>query len=445
VLTFFYRAAWTAARAAAPLLARGEGKLARGARGRLAAVRTLAGWAALHRDTSRPLIWFHAASVGEGRQAEVVVRRLRTAHPEWQIAWTHSSASAERLAASLPVDVACYVPPDSVADVGAALGALRPSALVFSATDLWPELVRQAAARGVRLGVISATLAPTSSRRGPLARALLRDAYAALDAVGAIDEADARGLAALGVRAERIVVTGDTRHDAAVARALATDREAPALRALRRAAARAPLLIAGSTWPADEQVLLPALARVRASHPLGVVIAPHEPTEEALEKLERLLGVRGQEAGGRVVRLSALETAEATSPHSPLPAPDWDFCLVDRVGILADLYAAGSVAFVGGGFHGAGLHSVIEPAALGLPVLFGPEWRSSRDARLLQERGGGASVADGAALAAALERWLSDDAARAAASAAARAVVGAGLGAAERSAKLVENLLKAES
>ena len=442
MLTFLYRTAWTAARLAARL-ARGDGKLARGMRGRLASVATLRGWASTHRDTSRPLIWFHAASVGEGRQAEVVLRRLRTAHPDWQIAWTHSSASAERLAASLPADIACYVPPDTPGEAGAALDALRPSALVFSATDLWPELARQAASRRVRLGLISATLAPTSSRRRPLARALLRDAYAALDAVGAIDEADARGLAALGVRADRIAVTGDTRHDAAVARVRAIDRAAPALRALHSAAARAPLLVAGSTWPADEQVLLPAIARVRERRPVGVVIAPHEPTEAALEALERRLpGVRGQGSGVRVVRLSTLEADESGRSDSRLPAPDWDFCLVDRTGILADLYAEARIAFVGGGFHGAGLHSVIEPAALALPALFGPRWHSSRDARLLLDQGGGVSVADSAALAAALDRWLGDESARAAAGAAARAVVE--LGAAERSVSLVEKLLKAE-
>jgi len=439
VWTFLYRTAWAAARLAAPLGSWGDGKLARAVRGRMASVATLKRWASLHRDTSRPLIWFHAASVGEGRQAEVVLRRLRASHPAWQIAWTHSSASAEKLAASLPVDVAAYIPPDTPTDSGAALDALRPDALVFSATDLWPELVRQAAARGARVGMISATLAPTSSRRGPLARALLREAWEALDAVGAIDDADAAALAALGVRPDRITVTGDTRHDAAVARVATIDREAPALRALRRAGA--PILVAGSTWPADERELLTALDEARRQHPIAVVIAPHEPSEQALEALEKRAGSR--EPRARVVRLSALEAQLAGTAPGSRP-DDWSICLVDRVGILADLYALAHVAFVGGGFHGAGLHSVIEPAALGVPVLFGPQWRSSRDARLLLEAGGGRTVSGAAALAAQWTGWLGDNAARAAAGAAARAVVDRGVGAAERSAGLVEGLLKAE-
>ena len=170
--TLLYRAAWTVARAASPLLASGDGKLARGVRGRRDAALGIAAWAR-NRDTSRPLIWFHAASVGEGRQAEAVLVRLRRARPDCQIMFTHSSASAEAMARAIPADYAGYVPADSLTDTALALDAARPSALVFSATDLWPELVRQAHRRRVPLALISATLAPTSSRRGPLARSLL--------------------------------------------------------------------------------------------------------------------------------------------------------------------------------------------------------------------------------------------------------------------------------
>lgn len=438
---FLYRAAWAAARLAAPLAASGESKRARTVRGRLRASLNLVQWASRHRDTSRPLVWFHAASVGEGRQAEAVLVRLRAARPDWQVAWTFSSASAESLAASVPADITGYLPADTSADTGAALDALRPSALIFSATDLWPELVRQTAARGVRLGLISAALAPTSSRRRPLARALLHDAYQALDAVGAVDRADAEGLAQLGVPRDRITATGDTRHDSAASRVAAMDRNQPALRALRHAGTRAPLLVAGSTWPADEGVLLPALASLQHHRPVHLVIAPHEPGPAQLADLEQRLA--GQLPGAALVRLSVLEHLWSGAGASPAP-PDtpWTVCVVDRVGMLAELYSAATLAFVGGGFHAAGLHSVIEPAALGVPVLFGPAWRSSRDAGLLLERGGALSAADSGALAAAVHHLLEDDTARTAAGAAARAVVETGLGAADRSLELVVRLVE---
>jgi 3-deoxy-D-manno-octulosonic-acid transferase len=429
VWRFLYRALWVLARGLAPALARGDGKLARAARGRLGAGSVLESWAG--RDPSRPLVWFHAASVGEGRQAEAVLRILRTRRPRWQIAYTFSSSSAERFAAGLGADFSWYLPPDTRRDVGAALAALRPTALVFSATDVWPELVRAARERGVRLGMISAALSPASSRRGALARAFLGEAYAGLDLVGATDEADAERLVALGVRPAAIRVTGDSRHDSAASRAAATDRSSPTLTALGRSGAW--ILVAGSTWPADERQLLPAVAgarRVGAS--LRMVIAPHEPTAEHLAELERRLS--STSPTGRTVRLSALERGEV--------GDDWDACIVDRIGILADLYAIAAVAYVGGGFHRAGLHAVIEPAAHGVPVLFGARWRGSRDARLLIEAGAARDARDAVELEDAIAHWWRDETARAAAGAAARAVVDRGKGAAERSADLVIELLE---
>jgi 3-deoxy-D-manno-octulosonic-acid transferase len=461
VWRFLYRVAWTLARPLAAVLAlahraasgsgRGAGKLARSLAGRRNAVPVIRAWASRHRVTARPLVWFHAASVGEGRQAEAVIVRLRAARPAWQLAYTFASSSAERLAGALPVDFAGYVPMDLPGDCGAALDLLTPAALVFSATDVWPELVRQADRRGVPVALISATLAPTSSRRGAAARALLGEAYAALARVGAIADADARAIEALGARAERVTVTGDTRHDAAAARAAAVNRNSPALRAIR-ADGPTPVIVAGSTWPDDERALLPALTEVRRRTPLRLVIAPHEPTPAYLAALERRIANALGEVSVR--RLSALETGLAEPGASRDAGPEgavnrqqstvnWSVCVVDRVGVLAELYAAARVAFVGGGFHAAGLHAVIEPAALGVPLVFGPRWRSSRDAGLLLEAGAAAAAPDATALAGIIAEWLTNESARAAAGAAARAVVERGLGAAERSLGLVLELVEA--
>jgi 3-deoxy-D-manno-octulosonic-acid transferase len=450
VFAFLYRLTWRLARPLAAPLSHTGGKLGRALRGRRGAVAVLAAWARRSRDVARPLVWFHAASVGEGRQAEAVLLRLRAARPSWQLVYTFSSPSAERWAASLPVDCAGYVPFDTAADVGAALDAVRPTAMVFSATDIWPELVRQAAARRVALGVISATMAPTSSRRGPAARRFLAAAYGALDRVGAIDEADAIALERVGVPRARIAITGDTRHDAAHARIAAVGPDATHLRALTADGRdQRPVVVAGSTWPSDERVLMPAL---RAAHREGarfrLVIAPHEPTEHHLQALEAKLDYC-MPPGMRRVRLSSLLATGNVEPLPPgslaagnLPSGNWDVVVVDRVGVLADLYAVASVAYVGGGFHGSGLHSVIEPAAAGVPVLFGPTWRGSRDARLLLEAGAAVTARDRTELSAALARWLQNETARATAAAAARAVVERGQGAADRSLQLVIELVE---
>src|SRR5690606_37940799 len=183
--------------------------------------------------------------------------------------------------------------------------------------------------------------------------------------------------------------------------------------------------VAGSTWPADEAVLLAAWLALRRAVPTArLVIAPHEPTEAHLAPIERW-------AAGAGLRLARLATADADS----------DVVLVDRVGVLGELYALADAAYVGGGFHAAGLHSVLEPAAYGAPVLFGPRWQASRDAGLLQRCHGGAVVADSEGRARQRTRLLGAPDARSEVGGRARSMVESGLGAAERSYELVQDLL----
>lgn len=400
----------------------GESKLVRSLRDRREARAALVGWGTRHRDPARPLLWVHAPSVGEGLMAEPVLRALRAAHPSWQIVYTYFSPSAARFATRLPVEYAGPLPFDSTRAAEALLDALRPTALVVSKLDLWPRLTERAQARGVRLGMISATLSEGSGRSGALASALLREAYAALDAVGAVDPADADRLVALGVHRERVTVTGDTRYDQCAARTAATDRRSALLAPL---VSDRPTVVAGSTWPSDEGVLGAAWRAVRAEVPRArLIIAPHEPTEGHLAPIERWAA----EAGLRCARLASASA-------------DDDVVLVDRVGVLHELYALAHAAYVGGGFHAAGLHSVIEPASFGVPVVFGPQHRRSRDAGRLLEARGAEGVTDAESLARALRILLTEPDTRERAGAAALGVVTEGLGAAQASVALVEGLI----
>lgn len=383
-------------------------------------------FAAFVRDRARPLLWMHAPSVGEGLQARPILElfRARPSTPEPQLAYTYFSPSAARFASALDVDFRDVLPFDSTGDARAALDALAPTALVFSKLDVWPTLARQAARRGVRLGLVSATLSPGSSRTGRVARALLRDAYSHLDQVGAISADDASRLIALGVPASRVTVTGDTRFDQVWERAAAADHSASLLAPLRSDRVT---LVAGSTWPADEGPLFAAWERLRARHPaLRLIIAPHEPTRTHIAPIERWC---------MAAALLCARLGEETES-------DADVIVVDRVGVLGDLYAIADVAFVGGGFHAAGLHSVLEPAAFGVPIVFGPRHANSRDARLLLDADGAVSASSAAQLESSLSIWFSDGLARRQAGDAARAVVHAGLGAAERSFQLVSSLLR---
>jgi 3-deoxy-D-manno-octulosonic-acid transferase len=423
LLAAAYEVAARLALVAADIAPSGQSKLIRTLRARRGLARRYRAWATAHRDRMRPLLWMHAPSVGEGLQARPVLDRLRETRPTLQLAYTHFSPSAEAFAARLSVDFRDYLPFDASSATRAALEALQPTALVFSKVDVWPTLTREAHARGVRLGLISATLAARSSRRTGIAGAMLRDAYACLDAVGAIDADDAERLTELGVRPEVIEVTGDTRYDQVWARAVGVDRSSALLSPLH---SPRPTFVAGSTWPADERVLMPAWTSVRRELPQArLIIAPHEPTAAHLIRIERW----AEES-----RLTHARLATANAGRA-------DVVVVDRMGVLGDLYALAAVAFVGGGFHAAGLHSVIEPAAFGAPVIFGPRWRMSRDATMLLEARGAAAVADAGALATRLREWLTSRDAQRLAGDHARDVVRMGIGAADRTVALVARLL----
>jgi len=419
-----YRALAQLARGAAVVAPNSDSKFLRALRARRGIRSRYRAWGSSGRERSRPLLWMHAPSVGEGLQARPVLELARQRRPEMQLAYTYFSPSATAFARSLDVDFRDFLPFDTPGDARVALEALKPTALVFSKLDVWPVITHEARARGVRLGLVSATLSRDSSRRSRTASALLHDAYAALEAVGAIDDADADRLVQLGVRPQVIVITGDTRYDQVWRRAQQVDRASPMLTRLRNAR---PTIVAGSTWPADEAVLLPAFDSLRRSDvDARLIIAPHEPT---LDHVARLV---------ESAKRSGLVVARLNDPN----AGDADVVVIDQVGILGELYALADIAYVGGGFHSAGLHSVLEPAAFGTPVVFGPRHTESRDAGLLAQRGGGVSVSNEPDMCRRLRLWSSDTAARRGAGDSARALVRSGVGAADRSYELIDKLLR---
>ena len=423
-----YRIAVAAARAAAPLLERSDSKLGRGMVGRRGAHDVLQGWAEGGRDPARPLAWFHAPSVGEGLQARAVMEALRKVAPGLQVAYTYFSPSAEGLGRRFGADVAGYLPWDQARLLGPVLDALRPDILVFTKTEIWPVLADEAARRSVPVVLAAATVPPGAGRRRWPARALLRETWRALSAAYACSPEDAEGLAVLGVRPERIEVTGDPGIDSATERAEAADPEASHLAPFR--AHPAPTVVAGSTWPSDEDVLLPALRVVRKEVPgLRVILAPHEPTED---RVGALIG-SFMEGGWHPSTLTHVEKDGTPG--------DADAVVVERVGVLAELYHAGSVAYVGGGFHDAGLHSVLEPAAAGVPVLFGPRHHNARAAGDLVQAGGARVVTDIDETARALHGWLTSPEKRVYAAGRALGYIENHRGAAPRTAQALADLM----
>ena len=389
-------------------------------RARRESAAALADWARISRDRSRPLVIIHAASAGELRQAEPVIRRLRLRRPTWQLVVTYFSPSAAHVAPQLQADATGYSPWDTAGEVTAFLEALDPTAIVCCKHDLWPAMALVAHAHGVRLGMIAATVRPGSSRLHWPARSLLERVYPTLKLVGAVSEEDARALGQLGVPPGRVVITGDPRYDAVLERL-----EGASLPALHPE-----MLVAGSTWPMDEEILLTAFRQVLEQRPLArLLLVPHRPSASRLRRIRRRARAHG---------LPAPVSLDLAGPEDTL-------VVSEGVGTLAFDYARGSVAYVGGGFRGGGVHSVLEPAALQKPVLAGPEAHDSRDARLLNHAEALEYLPRRRA-AAVLEawwiNWARDPAWRSRAGRAARRVVEEGMGAADRGAALIERLVE---
>ena len=390
-----YRALLRGFRVLSPTMMWGSSKLALGLRGRRDAHRTLVDWGLHRRDSNRPVVWFHASSVGEGLQAKVVLEALKTRSPDLQVVFTFFSPSAQTLAERFPADVATYLPWDLPEVVGEVFDAVCPDLMVFTQKEVWPSVAAAAEDRGVPVALVAGTLAGATGRLSPMGKALLRQAFRSLARVAAISAADGERFRGLEVAAERIVVTGDPGVDYASGRAAAADPATAHLQLFRDAPG--PVLVAGSTWRSDEEVLLPGLARVRRDWPgLRVVLAPHEP--------------EGWDLDGLATRLSSdgwspvlLRDAEGL-----LGLDGADVVLVERVGVLAELYTVASIAYVGGGFHGKGLHSVLEPAAAGVPVLFGPHHQNSLAAFDLLACGGAMVVGGADGLANVLRDLLGD-------------------------------------
>ena len=402
-----YRTALRALRVLSPVLMKGKSKLARGLRGRRHAHERLLAWggASANRRVDRPVVWVHASSVGESIQARAVIEVLRGRMPGLQVVLTFFSPSAEGVCGDFPADVCFYLPWDLPEVMGPVLDAVQPSVIVFTQREVWPTLADEAAARDVPTVLIAGTLPEEAGRLSGPGRILLGSAFRSLRAVAAVSKEDGERFGLLGVTSDCVTVTGDPGIDAARGRVAGINREAPHMRIFGDGRGpierRGPILVAGSTWPSDEEVLLPALARVRESIPrLRIVLAPHEPDGYDFAGLGRRLAADGwttallreAEGAGHALEVGTVRGADAI--------------LVDRVGVLAELYTLASVAYVGGGFHRGGLHSVLEPAAAGVPVLVGPRHQGSVHAARLLGAGGARAVADAGALTHALGEWL---------------------------------------
>ncbi|MCD2515177.1 lipid IV(A) 3-deoxy-D-manno-octulosonic acid transferase [Massilia sp. G4R7] len=376
--------------------------------------------------SDRLTLWVHAVSVGETRAAEPLVEALLTTYPDSRILLTHMTPTGRATGKSLfghhgERVVQSYLPYDTGFMVGRYLERFRPRVCILMETEVWPNLVAGCASAGVPVALVNARLSERSLRRGRKMGALMLDAAAAIPLVAAQTEADADRIRSLG--APKVAITGSIKFDV-VPPAAALEKGAW----LRAQAANRPTFLCASTREGEEALILDAWARVDGK-PANALLAivPRHP--QRFDEVEKMVAARGL----KVVRRSQLEHGVG----------DADVLLGDSMGEMFAYYAACDCTFVGGSLMPLGGQNLIEPCALGKPVLVGEHTFNFADATE-EAVGDGAAmrVPDADALMAAAVRLLEDAAARSHMGERALAFAGRHRGATLRTVELLRQLIR---
>jgi 3-deoxy-D-manno-octulosonic-acid transferase len=330
--------------------------------------------------------------VGEAQAAVPLVRALRERYPQIPVVMTTMTPTgAERVRQALGGAVTqAYVPYDLPGAVTRFLRRVRPCMAILVETELWPNLVHFASRRGVPVVVVNARLSARSAARYAWGGSLVRSMLGEISAVACQTKPDAERFVALGADPARTHVTGNVKFDLKLSASLR--EQAAAVR--RDWGVSRPVWIAASTHEGEEEQILDAFRLVREeSADCLLVLVPRHP-----ERFARVAALCRRRGHPLVLR----------SERRPCTAQTEVF-VGDSMGELPLFYAAADVAFVGGSLVDVGGHNVVEPAALGIPVLFGPHtFNFESICALLLEADAGKVVQDSAALAEAVTRYLGD-------------------------------------
>ncbi len=315
--------------------------------------------------STRP-IWFHCAS-GEFEYAKPVINALKLRNPEIKILLTYFSPSVlDSIVSFKNLDFYCPLPWDQPKILREFLAHHAPRALLIARTDAWPEMLTQTQKLKIPSLLFSATLAKQSSRMSWFAKPFTAWTLGMLKEIHCVSPEDFENFKALGL--EKITkICGDTRYDQVIDR---LKNPKPLKDALFRHKPNEKIVVAGSTWPEDEEILLDLIHKsMKKTSNFRFVLVPHEPTSTHLAQLK-------QAAESLGIHTEFYSQIDVWKPNSIL--------LVDQVGILAELYAYGVIAFIGGSFRKS-VHSVMEPLAAGCISVVGPKHSNNREAIFMKK------------------------------------------------------------
>lgn len=343
----------------------------------------------LGKDRMGPTVWFHCASLGEFEQGRPVIEAFRQRYPKWKILLTFFSPSGYDVRKNYEAaDWVFYLPLDTNRNAKKFIRNVNPSLVVFVKYEFWFRYLDVLFQSKIPVYVISAKFRPEHhffKWYGGWALKQLKK----VTRFFVQDESSAELLRAKGI--EQVTVSGDTRFD----RVAAVTADPKSFPLVEKFAGQMPVFLAGSTWPADEALIL-KLIQMQGDR-MKFVIAPHEVHEERIRSLQSAVGIAPSltpsTKWGRDGVVAARQGGEviAFSQLTEENAPSAKVLLVDGIGYLTHLYQYATIAYIGGGF-GAGIHNILEAAAFGKPVIFGPKYRKFREAVDLIDLGGASSI-----------------------------------------------------
>lgn len=390
-----------------------------------------------------PPIWLHAVSVGEVMAATPLALELASRRPDLPLLVSTVTDTGRAVAEQrLPARQYVFFPLDFGWAVRPALDRLRPRAVLLTETEIWPNFIRACGMRGIPVVLINGRISPRSFPRYRRVRPLFARVLQGIGLFCMQTSQDAARILELGAPEDRVHVVGNLKFDLAMA---GHTGEGLAVRTMLGLPNARPVLVAGSTHRGEEESVLKAFqAARRAAADLVLLLAPRHP--ERLAEVEGLLA----QAGLQWVRRSRLPAPPAPacatadrSRQAGLPVEELPpVILLDTMGELAKLYAAGTIVYVGGSLVPIGGHNVLEAAAYARPVLFGPHMGNFAEmARLFLEQGAGLQVRDATELGEQIVRLFAEPAAARRMGEVGRGIVDTHRGASRRTVDLLETVL----
>lgn len=335
------------------------------------------------KNNNAPIGWFHCASLGEFEQARPLIEKFKIEFPRYKIFLTFFSPSGYEIRKNYAgADFVFYLPPDTKSNAEKLIAILRPTIVFFTKYEFWYHYLTTLKSRSIPVISFSSIFRKEQIFFKPYGRFYLT-ILKCFDRLFVQDQHSVELLKTFNI--VNVESSGDTRFDRVCEQA-SLKKEIPLIEIFK---SKNRLLIIGSSWPADIEVIQSGLLEYEN---LKIIIAPHEIKQEEIASLEKKFS-------GKTMRFSKASNTDLSQ---------FQVLIIDNIGMLSSLYQYADLAYIGGGF-GSGIHNVLEAVAFGVPVIIGPNYTRFKEARDLVKMDCAFSVKDSNEFTNKVRKLLSDD------------------------------------